>query len=412
MKISYISPLPPEHSGVADYSALLLPALRGLADVHVVRRRRRTGRADVVLYHIGNDAEAHGWILGRLRSRPGVVVLHDFVLHHLVAGTTLGRGDARAYAEALERDAGLAGRLVALGVVDGVLPPVWETDPERFPLVGEVLRHASGVIVHSAYVERRVTAAGYKGPVWRIPHPSWPVPPADSSSKRSEGPVFGCFGNLNASKRLPELLAAFVLARPSQPRSTLILGGAIDPRIGLTERLERLGLIEGEDVLVTGRLSEARLWELMREVDACVALRGPTMGETSGTVLRALSLGKPLIVSDTGWFSELPASVAAKVPVSGREAELLAAFLTRLGSDPDLRARMGEAGRAYARDEHSLDKVAAAYLAALEEAAGGDAVRDAVLEEVAEAAAAVGLRDHPGELRELGRSLREVGVGH
>ena len=57
----------------------------------------------------------------------------------------------------------------------------------------------------------------------------------------------------------------------------------------------------------------------MAACDACVSLRSPTMGETSGTAIRALSLGKPLVVSDVGWFSELPDDVALKVPVDEDE---------------------------------------------------------------------------------------------
>ena len=48
------------------------------------------------------------------------------------------------------------------------------------------------------------------------------------------------------------------------------------------------------------------MWSLMAACDVLVNLRYPTMGETSGSVIRALSLGKPLVVSDVGWFSELP----------------------------------------------------------------------------------------------------------
>src|SRR5262245_57232110 len=105
MKVAYYSPLPPERSGIADYSALLLPALRRRFEVEVVRRRRPSLRkTDVALYHVGNNPQAHGWIVDALRRRPGVVALHDLVLHHLVAGLTLARGNANAYIAAMERD--------------------------------------------------------------------------------------------------------------------------------------------------------------------------------------------------------------------------------------------------------------------------------------------------------------------
>src|SRR6476619_7185999 len=171
--------MPPERSGIADYSAHLLPALRERIGVEVVKRgRTRPVRGtDIALYHVGNNPDAHGWIVDALRRRPGVVVLHEFVLHHLVSGITLGRGDARGYFDAMERDLGVAGRLLALGVADNLLPLLWETQPERFPLAGVVLDRATGLIVHSDYVAERARAAGYAGPLWKIPHPVWPAEP-------------------------------------------------------------------------------------------------------------------------------------------------------------------------------------------------------------------------------------------
>ena len=75
------------------------------------------------LYHIGNNPDAHGWIVAALRRRRGIVVLHDFVLHHLIAGLTVGRGDGDGYLDAMQRDAGVFGRLIAHGVIDGLIPP-------------------------------------------------------------------------------------------------------------------------------------------------------------------------------------------------------------------------------------------------------------------------------------------------
>src|ERR1051325_10894275 len=143
LRVAYYSPMPPERSGVADYSALLVPALAERVDVDVARRGKRAD-GDVSLCHIGNDADVHGWILERLRLEPGIVVLHDFVLHHLVARLTLGRKDRGGYVAALEREAGAEGRALALGVIDGSVPPLWETGPQDFPLNRDVIELAMG----------------------------------------------------------------------------------------------------------------------------------------------------------------------------------------------------------------------------------------------------------------------------
>jgi glycosyltransferase involved in cell wall biosynthesis len=414
VKVLYYSPQPPERSGIADYSALLLPALAERIEIEVARRgsRRFRHRADVSLYHVGNDPEAHGWIVEALRRRPGVVVLHDFVLHHLVAGMTLGRGDAGGYLDAMQREAGAVGRMLAHGVIDGLLPPLWEDRTVAYPLVGGVLDSASGVIVHSAYVERRVREAGYRGPVWRIPHPAW-VPPTELvSNDLPEGRiVIGCYGHLNPAKRLPELLQAFAELRRRVPEALLLLVGSLSPGLELEPLYERIGLGAGEDVVRLDYVDEARLWALLGACDVCVNLRYPTMGETSGIVIRALSLGRPLVVSDVGWFSELPDNVAVKVAVDDREVEALAGALGALARDPDLRASMAHAGHAVARREHDVEAVADAYATVLEEAAGGGAVREAVIGEVARAADEVGLRPNGPALAEIAERLREVGSG-
>ena len=404
MNVAYYSPLPPSRSGIADYSALLLPALGERMDVVIAKpgRFRRLPSADVCLYHVGNDAEAHGWIVEALRRRPGIVVLHDFVLHHLVVGLTFGRGDMAAYLSAMEREAGLVGRLLAYAVLDNKIPPLWETRPEDFPMAGEVLQFATGVIVHSKYVEERAAALGFEGPIRRIPHPAWPAPAVEPAAVDGD-PVYGCFGNLTDGKRVPELLRAFEGVRARHPHARLLLVGAA------SVRLQSLELPEG--VVREEYVDEQRLWSLMVACDAIVSLRWPTMGETSGTAIRALGLGKPLVVSDVGWFSELPDDVALKVPVDEDEVDTLQAALELLAAQEQVRRAMGEAAAELARREHDLERVAELYAAALEQAAGGATVAESVLREVSQAAAEVGIDADAPEAAELARRLAEVELG-
>jgi glycosyltransferase involved in cell wall biosynthesis len=409
LKVAYFSPLSPERSGIADYSALLLPALQKRMKVTVVRRgaRRWPRGTDIALYHVGNNPEAHGWIVDALRRRSGLVVVHDFVLHHLVAGLTIGRGDPEGYLDAMQRDAGVVGRLLAHGVVDHLLPPLWEERAEDFPLASVVLDRADGVICHSRYVERLAREYGYEGPIWVIPMPAWPsVELGTRLAPKGRSPIVVCCGYLNSAKRIPQLVEAFERVHGRFPDAMLVLAGAAAPGL----RLDTASL--GDGVLRLEYLDENRLWQLLADCDVCVSLRWPTMGETSGMAIRALSLGRPLVVSDVGWFSELPDSVAAKVPVDELEVETLAAVLELLAEDEGLRTRMGAAASEYVGREHDLDGVADLYVAAIEDAAGGSAVRDAVLGEVASAAREVGIGMNDPELAEIAARSREVGLGH
>jgi glycosyltransferase involved in cell wall biosynthesis len=287
-------------------------------------------------------------------------------------------------------------------VLDNLLPLIWETQPDRFPLAGGVLDLATcGLIVHSRYVQARVRAAGYQGPVWRIPHPAWPeerVAPAEVHGD----PLVGCFGHQNMNKRIPQLLEAFTLVRRRRPGARLLLVGIAAERFDLDRRLERLG-IGGEALIREGYVSEERLSSLMAACDVLVNLRSPTMGETSGSVIRGLALGKAMIVSDVGWFAELPDGVALRVPVDEYEVPTLAAALELAAAH---RAELGEAARAYVAEVHDLGRAADSYVGALEQAAGGEAVADAVLRRLAEAAADAGIDDP----RLLVQRAREAGI--
>jgi glycosyltransferase involved in cell wall biosynthesis len=405
VKVAYYSPFPPERSGIADYSALLFPALAERMDVTAVRRgaRKPPRGTDVALYHLGNNPEAHAWILDALRRRPGIVVLHDFVLHHLIAGTTLGRGDPGGYLDAMQRDSGVVGRLLAHGVVDDLLPPIWEYRAQDFPLTGEVLSFADGVICHSRYVEGKAREYGYDDKVAVIPMPAWPSVAVGERFAPEGSPVFACIGYLNAAKRIPQLLEAFARVRSRFPEAVLVLAGSAAPDVDVS----RLG----DAVHRLDHLAERELWQLLADCDVCVSLRGPTMGETSGMAIRALSLGKPLVVSDVGWFAELPASVAAKVPLGEGEVDALAATLEQLAEDRELRRAMGEAARGYARREHDVEHVADLYASAIEEMTGGSTIRETIIHEVAHAATDVGIRRNDSQLAEIAGRLREVGLG-
>ena len=222
----------------------------------------------------------------------------------------------------MEREGGVVGRLLGHGVLDKRIPPLWESRPEDFHLAGEVLDLATGLIVHSRYVERarargRLRGAGLADPASRL------AARADlAGAARGGDPLIGSFGNVNASKRIPQLLEAFARASARAAGARLLLVGAVSPGFDLDRRLQRLGLSD-EGIVREGYVEEERLWALMAACDVCVNLRSPTMGETSGSVIRQLSLGKPLVVSDVGWFAELPDDVALKVPVDADETETL-----------------------------------------------------------------------------------------
>jgi len=132
-------------------------------------------------------------------------------------------------------------------------------------------------------------------------------------------------------------------------------------------RLEALGFEAGKDVLLRGYVPAEEFSALVSGCDVCVNLRNPTLGETSASAIAALAAGTPLVVSDVGWFSELPDSVAAKVAPDEWEIDHLAAVIELLASDTELRRMMGSAGRSFVQRELGVERAADGYAAVLTE---------------------------------------------
>ena len=76
LRVGFHSPLPPARTGVADYSASLLTALRALGPVEL-----SPSRADVHLYHIGNN----GAIQARLEATKALATTRSTSLEQLVS---------------------------------------------------------------------------------------------------------------------------------------------------------------------------------------------------------------------------------------------------------------------------------------------------------------------------------------
>jgi len=392
VRLGFASPLPPATSGIADYAAELLPALarhgcdpvvffEGAPPTDEIRRRfetvplaelpRRLDGIDRIVYQLGNSAAHHAGIHRALLEHPGVVTLHEFMLHHLVRDVTLGAGEPRAYVEEMRYCAGESGRRAAQRLLDTHYPvDVW-----RFPLFERVVDRSRGVLVHSDFARRRILASRAGAAVRVVPFPVdvSALPAADSDARRAaklalgldEGaPLVASFGLVTPHKRLEPALAAFGRLRALEPRARFVICGEVSPHYDLDEVLARTS---EEAVLRTGRVALAEFHRWMTACDVAVNLRHPTGGETSASLLRLLATGLPTLVTDAGSFAELPAGTVAKVPIDELEEEWLFELLRRLIADADLREAMGAAARHHVETAHALEIAAAAQAAAITE---------------------------------------------
>ena len=382
-RIAFLTPLAPEKTGIAEYSALVLAALAGRVEVDAYCRHpspdplpgvtirpanarglRRLESYDAVVAQIGNSA-AHDWIVDWIRHRPAVVVLHELVLHHLVAHVTIGGRRPGDYIDALRRDGGANAVPHALAALTRRAEPLWELEPDRYPMAEFVTRHATGLIVHSDHMAEAVRARGLARDVTVAPLPARPVVDRTPIPPDPDRPVtFGVFGFINPNKRLPVVLAALRLALTRVPGLRLLVVGGSSSGIDPAGLAAEVGL-PAAAVRVEAYSDRARYEDFLAQVDVGIALRHPTFGETSAVVVEFMARAIPVVVSTGGWYDELPDTAVARVAPDGDEVLTLAATIEHLARDPARRNAMGATAREYTCSVLDPHRSADAYIEAL-----------------------------------------------
>lgn len=413
MRLAWFSPLPPSHSGIAAYSAEILPLLRRRHDVDAfvdrvprpdeqdvwnahdfVWKHRRTPY-DLVVYQLGN-ASCHDYMWAYLFHYPGLVVLHDAQLHQARALYLTRRWQPRTddYLEEFRANHPEAppdvGLLVAAGL-GGELYAHW-------PLVKLVLESARLTAVHNERLIRdlqeRYPAARMDWFEMGVADPLADADPGSIADSRARirdrhgippDAVLVCaFGGVTPEKRVATLLGA---AAPlgSRPAVHVMLVGARADHYDVDADIDARGL--RDRVHVTGFVADEELPAYLAAADLCACLRWPTNRETSASWLRCLGAGKATIVSDLTHLGDVPtldprdwrvldaSAEGARAPVAVSidvldEAHSLQLALERLTADGALRARLGRAARVWYDARHRLEPMADAYERLLARATG------------------------------------------
>lgn len=356
LKVGFHSPMPPAPSGVADYSAALYTELRKFGDIDL-----NAASADLHLYHAGNN-HLHRDIYARALLEPGVVVLHDAVLHHFFLGSLT------------EQDY-IAEFIYNYGAWHTDLArSLWSTrarsatDPRYFeyPMLKRIAESSREVIVHNPTAAAMVRAHAPAATVHEIPHlfvqPM--LPPAYEIERlrarlglRGSTFLFGVFGHLRESKRLTAILRAFETVRGTADMALLVAGQFA------SSDLERSmqPLLQGPGILRVGYLPDADFWLYASAVDACINLRYPPAGETSGIAIRFMGIGKPVIVSDGLEVSRFPESACVRLERGLNEEAMLGATMCWLANASSDGHEIGRRAREYVAERHAVDVVAASY---------------------------------------------------
>jgi glycosyltransferase involved in cell wall biosynthesis len=397
-RIAYLSPVNPAASGISDYSEELLPYLGQYAQITLyidddlrptnpylaqhlelrpisrLLRDQRRAPYDAVLYHMGNSP-VHTRIWGAMQQLPGVLVLHDFVLHHFMLQQAVTMwGSVERYRAEAERRYGAEGARVA----DLMLHGRFTAAAFDMPFCEDVLARAEGLITHSRYVLDRSLAMRPGLPATHI-NMGVPLPaPLDRAGARrrrglSESALLlAAFGHINPYKRLEPVLRALRILRETYD-ARLLLVGSISPSYDARAVVRRTGLEDA--VTITGYVERAAFEDYVAASDICLNLRHPTAGETSASLLRLLGAGRATLVTASGSFTELPPGTAAQVDPDAGEIDLIVAYCRLLADHPALADAIGAAARAYVAREHTLAGAALGYIRFLAHRYGWDEPR-------------------------------------
>jgi glycosyltransferase involved in cell wall biosynthesis len=416
MRIAWFSPLPPTRSGIAAYSAELLPLLseHGIeafvddsAGSHAAGRaaaidgvsvrgahdfpwRQARQPFDVIVYHVGNDA-SHDYLWPYMVRYPGLVVLHDGQLHQARAQALIRQrreADFRAeFTHCYPEMSPLLADLVVAGL-GGTLCYFW-------PMVHVPVQAARVLAVHNRFLATEL-ASLFPGVDIRHLHMGVPDPlasartPAGDVRRRhgipDEAVVFGSFGRVTPEKGLSAVLRVLAQVAPSLPALRLLIVGGAASYFDLMAEARELGV--ADRVIETGYVSDEALPDYLAAVDVCLNLRWPTGRETSAAWLRCVAAGKPTVVTDLVHTADVPSLDLRSMKVSCTrpgtpepmcvhvelidEVNMLRLALRRLTEDGELRARLGRAARRFWEAEGTLQLMARDYeglLAAARDAA-------------------------------------------
>lgn len=384
LRLAYFSPLPPARSGIAGYSHDLLPELAQLCElvlftpepeaVDSTLHRKFTIRAlsdyaaerwqfDAALYQMGNSSY-HQPFYDLMRRYPGILVLHDYVLHHFVAEQSVGQGDFAAFAREMAYALGPAGAdeawTIRLGQTEHRLSDV--------PLNERLLDLSLGVLVHSRYTRAAVLSARPQCHSYSVAAPI--VAHGTNQIRRHELPwrdealILASFGQVTAAKQLDRALRAFARLQQRWPQARYLIVGEVLPEAeaGLEQMLQDNAL--ADKVHVTGYVEGLDAFgEWLATADIVLNLRHPTLGETSAAALRAMAAARPVVVYDHGWYAELPDDVVVKAPPLDDEA--LIAVLEQLAADAAQRMQIGQRAQRYTATRHHPSTTARDYVRAI-----------------------------------------------
>jgi glycosyltransferase involved in cell wall biosynthesis len=389
MKIAWVTPFN-EESAIGRFSRLVVMSLHDLGhEVTVIRSEstdllrtvhypvslevlpwtalrdcpQRAQGYDIFVHNIGNYYPFHAGNLGLLDLFGGAVIFHDFYLLGLFHGwrPLAGQAEARFVLETLYGQG-------AAEEIDTSLtrPDYLSYTAQRFPMTEWLARSADGAIAHSGFYLDRLSAA-CAGPVTVIPlayDSLGQFTPADEKTPSQLLTVL-TFGNINPNKRVTSVIKAIGGSDLLRDRIDYKIVGLIDD--GTRQALQALAAEVGlSHLTITGQVSDSTLHEYLDRADIICCLRWPALEGASASAIESMFTGRPVLVTDVGFYSELPDDTVFKVRLE-QEGEDVTRHLELLVESPDIGVATGRRAAAYAARVFTADSYAASLVPFLAE---------------------------------------------
>jgi glycosyltransferase involved in cell wall biosynthesis len=343
---------------------------------------------DVIVYNVGDHWDYHFGVLKLIDRYNGVCIFHDYYLVDLFLGW---------YATELDRQ--LAHRIVASTYGEQIANEFWartehpdfqEWAASHAPMTEWVAHKALAAIAHAEFYKQRLVNSS-AGPVTIIPLAS-NAPANIARIQGQNGRVrILTVGVINPNKRVEAVINAVASSSMLRTRCEYNIVGPIEPpyRARLESLIADSGLLDA--VHVHGEVSDFELHWRFAEADILACLRWPALEGASGSCIEAMSYGKAIIVTDTGFYSSIPSDCVLKVSFA-RESQELAQHLEMVAVDVNKRDALGKRALEWARQEHAPETYAERIEPVLETAVEEKPFADA--------------------LKQIGLTLRAMGVLH
>lgn len=402
-RLAWFSPAPPDRSRAARRSADLLPALgpgraidlftptpaaprpagaAGLFGAAEFARRQSAAPCDLAVYHLG-AAPSYDAVWPCLHRHPGLVVLHDANFHAARARILLARGRAADY----RAEFAYSHPRAPVSLADPELPGLPPALTRLWPMRQSVLDSARALLVHNGWLAARIReeAPALSVDVVEPGVPEAPDDPAGRAAVRrrhgvpEDAVVFAAAGSLTPARRLSRMLRALAAAPDGGPAWRLMLCGEPDDADALRAEARALGA--AGRLIVTGRVAADEMPAHRAAADVGVSLRWPPDRAAGDSWLRWLAAGKPTLVTDLAHASDVPALDPRDWKAIGGPADpaavavdlldedhSLALAAARLAAEPALRVELGRAARRLWAARFTLQRMAAGYDRAIENA--------------------------------------------